>query len=188
MSSRLRLKFSLFFFPVVCQVLATPRDDLEESIDEIERFLHLRRRLNQYRAQMALINNDNRPLKDLFVPSKDESHSSMLFLQSRLTTFNLNILCCKLCSRPNFSETRRKIRICTSLCLSNLLTHWRVMASTPNSFDRVFFPSPYLLGRREKDAIKWIQDRRHYSSTYGEVKIRVFRLVSRKLVMLHDLQ
>jgi hypothetical protein len=53
-------------------------NNLEEPIDEIERFLHLRHRLDQYRAQMALNSNNIWPLKDIFVPFEDESHSSIV--------------------------------------------------------------------------------------------------------------
>ena len=44
-------------------------DDLAEPIDEIERFLRIRRQVERIHAQMALAHNANRPLKDFAVPS-----------------------------------------------------------------------------------------------------------------------
>lgn len=50
--------------------------NLAQPIDEIERYLHVRRRLQQIWREMA--ENDNRPLKDFFVPSEDKPHSNIV--------------------------------------------------------------------------------------------------------------
>lgn len=58
-------------------------DELEQQIDEIEHFLHVRRRLEQLRAQLNIqmvANNDNRPLKEFFAPSQDEHNRVLLTL------------------------------------------------------------------------------------------------------------
>jgi len=56
----------------------TSEDNLVQPIDEIERFLHIRRQVERIHAQMAQAQNANRPLKDFVVPSQDEPHSSIV--------------------------------------------------------------------------------------------------------------
>lgn len=48
-------------------------DKLEQPIDEIEHFIHIRRQLEQLRTQFAIhmAANNERPLKNYIVPSQD---------------------------------------------------------------------------------------------------------------------
>lgn len=53
-------------------------DELEQPIDEIEHFIHIKRHLEQLFAQFDIpmvANIDNFPLKEFSVPSQDEPHS-----------------------------------------------------------------------------------------------------------------
>jgi len=99
-------------------------DDLVEPIDEIERFLRIRRQIERIHVQMAQAQNANRPLKDFAVPSQDEP------------------LCCKSCSRTSFPVIPRKTRICTFPCLCNSLIRLSAMASIPKPFACVCSLSP----------------------------------------------
>ncbi|KAK2411163.1 hypothetical protein QL285_046469 [Trifolium repens] len=67
----------------------TSEEELAQPINEIERFLHLRRRIDELRALMALNNNENCPLKDFAVPSEDEPHSSIVSPTIQANNFEL---------------------------------------------------------------------------------------------------
>lgn len=59
------------------------QDELEQPIDEIERYIHLKHRIKQLCIQYHIPNmavNDSCPLKDYVVPSLDEPHSSIALI------------------------------------------------------------------------------------------------------------
>src|SRR4030042_2451744 len=76
-------------------------DDVEQPIDEVERFLHLRRRLEELRAEMAL--QDDRPLKDYAVPSEDEPHSSIVNPAVQANNFELKPSLLQIVQQNQFS-------------------------------------------------------------------------------------
>ncbi|KAK2393252.1 hypothetical protein QL285_055218 [Trifolium repens] len=82
---------------------STSEDELAQPINEIERFLHLRRRIDELRAQMALNNNENRPLKDFAVPSEDEPHSSIVSPTIQANNFELKPSLLQIVQQNQFS-------------------------------------------------------------------------------------
>jgi len=81
----------------------TSEDELVEPIDEIERFLHIRRQVERIHAQMAQAQNANRPLKDFAVPSQDEPHSSIVNPTIQANNFELKPSLLQIVQQNQFS-------------------------------------------------------------------------------------
>lgn len=68
------------------------RNELEKPIDEIGRFIHIKRWLEKIHAQYTIPmaeNNDDLPLKDFPIPSKDKPHSSIVNPTIQANNFEL---------------------------------------------------------------------------------------------------
>lgn len=104
-------------------------NELEQPIDEIERYINLGRRIREYRLKYNIpgpnihepymVAPANRPLRDYAAPSQEEPHSN-LPLPSTETILSWNLCCYKLYNNTNSLEALRMTRISICQCLCNM--------------------------------------------------------------------